>query len=62
MSKLRTYTREEYLDWCKEHGVKNPLEENRRNKLTISGYPVVSPIEYVDDDIDADDWYKTYGW
>ena len=59
--RVKTYTREEYLDWCKEHGVKNPLPESKRNKLTISGYPTVaSEFEIVDDDIDADEWYKNH--
>ena len=35
----KTYTREEYLQWCKENGVKSPLPEYKRNKMTISGYP-----------------------
>lgn len=59
--KVRTYTREEYLDWCKEHGVKTTLPESKRNKLTISGYPTVaSGFEIIDDDIDADEWYKNH--
>ncbi len=37
--KYKTYTREEYLKWCKEHNVKSPLPENRRNKYTECGYP-----------------------
>ena len=37
--KYKTYTREEYLRWCEEHGAKNPLPENRRNVFTESGYP-----------------------
>jgi hypothetical protein len=35
----KIYTREEYLDFCKKRGVKNPLPESRRNKFTESGYP-----------------------
>ena len=59
--KVRTYTREEYLDWCKEHGVKTILPESKRNKLTISGYPTVaSGFEIINDDIDADEWYKNH--
>ena len=59
--KVRTYTREEYLDWCKEHGVKTMLPESKRNKLTISGYPTVaSGFEIIDGDIDADEWYKNH--
>lgn len=37
--KVKTYSREQYLQWCKEHGIKNPLPEYMRNKLTESGYP-----------------------
>ena len=37
--RYKTYTREEYLQWCKKHGVKNPLPEYQRNKMTESGYP-----------------------
>jgi len=59
--KVKTYTREEYLDWCKEQGVKTILPESKRNKLTISGYPTVaSGFEIIDDDIDADEWYKNH--
>ena len=59
--KVRTYTREEYLDWCKENGVKTILPESKRNKFAISGYPTVaSGFEIVDDDIDADEWYKNH--
>ena len=59
--KVKTYTREEYLDWCKEHGVKTILPESQRNKFTISGYPTVaSGFEIIDDDIDADEWYKNH--
>ena len=36
--KYRTYTREEYLKWCKEHNM-SPLPESRRNKFTECGYP-----------------------
>ena len=39
LMKYKTYTREEYLQWCKEHNVKNPLPEYERNKMTESGYP-----------------------
>ena len=35
----KTYSREEYLQWCKKHNVKNPLPEYKRNKMTESGYP-----------------------
>ena len=35
----KMYTREEYLQWCNEHNVKNPLPEYKRNKMTESGYP-----------------------
>ena len=35
----KTYTREEYLQWCKKHNVKNPLPEYKRNKMTECGYP-----------------------
>ena len=57
------YTRDDYLKWCKENGVKTILPESKRNKLTISGYPTVaSGFEIIDDDIDADEWYKTHGW
>ena len=31
----KKYTREEYLQWCKENVVKNPLPEYKRNKMTI---------------------------
>lgn len=59
--KVRTYTRKEYLDWCKENGVKTILPESKRNKLTISGYPTVaSGFEIINDDIDADEWYKNH--
>lgn len=37
--KYKMYTREEYLQWCKENGVKNPLPEYKRNKMTECGYP-----------------------
>ena len=37
--KYKTYTREQYLEWCKKNGVKKPLSEDRRNKFTESGYP-----------------------
>lgn len=37
--RYKTYTREEYLQWCKENNVKNPLPEYKRNKMTESGYP-----------------------
>ena len=37
--KYKTYTRVEYLQWCKEHGVKSPLPEDTRNKNTECGYP-----------------------
>lgn len=57
--KVKTYSRAEYLEWCKENGVKTILLESKRNKLTISGYPTVaSGFEIIDDDIDADEWYK----
>lgn len=59
--KLVYYTRDDYLEWCKENGVKTILPESKRNKLTISGYPtVVSRFEIIDDDIDADEWYKNH--
>ena len=35
----KTYTRQEYLQWCKDNGVKTLLPEYKRNKFTISGYP-----------------------
>ena len=54
----KTYTRKEYLEWCKEHNIKNPLPERRRNKFTISGYPTVSNIDIVKSDTDTDCWYK----
>ena len=57
--KVKTYSREDYLKWCEENGVKTILSESKRNKLTISGYPTVaSGFEIIDDDIDADEWYK----
>ena len=37
--KYKIYTREEYLQWCKDNNVKNPLPEYKRNKMTQSGYP-----------------------
>ena len=37
----RTYTREEYLEWCKKNGIKHPLSEYERNKFTESGYPTI---------------------
>ena len=58
---VKTYTRKEYLDWCKENGVKTILPESKRNKFTISGYPTVaSGFEIIDGDIDADEWYKNH--
>ncbi len=39
--RYKKYTREEYLRWCKENNVKNPLPEFKRNKFTISGYPTI---------------------
>ena len=37
--RYKTYTREEYLEWCRENNVKNPLTEYKRNKMTECGYP-----------------------
>jgi hypothetical protein len=37
--RYKTYTREEYLQWCKKHNVKNQLSEYKRSKMTESGYP-----------------------
>jgi hypothetical protein len=37
--RYKIYTREEYLQWCQENKVKNPLPEYKRNKMTESGYP-----------------------
>ena len=37
--KYKIYSREQYLKWCKENGVKHPLPENIRNVFTESGYP-----------------------
>lgn len=42
----KIYSREEYLQWCKEHNVKNPLQEYKRNKMTKSGYPTHSYDPY----------------
>ena len=59
--KVKIYSRTEYLEWCEENGVKTILPESKRNKLTISGYPTVaSGFEIIDDDIDADEWYKNH--
>ena len=43
MAEYKTYTREEYLQWCKEHNVNNPLPEDMRNKFQICGYPAYGP-------------------
>ena len=40
--KYRIYTRQEYLQWCQDKGVKTLLPEYKRNKFTISGYPTYS--------------------
>lgn len=39
--KLKKYSREEYLEWCKIKNIKNPLPENKRNKYTECGYPTL---------------------
>lgn len=44
---VKTYSRKEYLRWCKERGIKNPLPENKRNRLTESGYPVLINQEII---------------
>ena len=59
--KVKIYSITEYLKWCKENGVKTILPESKRNKLTISGYPIIaSGFEIIDDDIYADEWYKNH--
>lgn len=59
--KVKIYSRTEYLKWCEENEVKTILPENKRNKFTISGYPTVaSGFEIINDDIDADEWYKNH--
>lgn len=55
---VKTYTREQYLEWCKFHGVKNPLPEEQRNPLTESGYPTRSIVIGKTDEGDADQYYK----
>ena len=37
--KYKLYNRKEYLKWCEDNHVKNPLPESRRNKMTLCGYP-----------------------
>lgn len=49
----KTYTREEYLQWCKKNNVKNPLPEYKRNKMTECGYPYIPQMELYDYDKDA---------
>lgn len=62
----KTYTREEYLKWCKDNGVKTILSESERNQFTESGYPTKAPFSgcvsknIVYDDIDADEYYKAH--
>ena len=46
MTKYKTYTRKEYLQWCKEHNVKSPLPEDVRNKFTLCGYPARDPYPF----------------
>lgn len=59
--KVKIYSRTEYLKWCEENGVKTILPESRRNKFTISGYPTHAiGFEIIDNDIDADEWYKNH--
>lgn len=61
MGKYKTYTRDEYLKFCKEHCIKIPLPESKRNPFTLSGYPTMpSAVEVIKDDIDADEWYKNH--
>lgn len=55
---VKTYTREQYLEWCKRRGVKNPLPEERRNPLTECGYPTRSIVIEETDEVDADQYYK----
>ena len=49
--KLKIYSRTEYLKWCEANGVKTILPESKRNKLTISGYPI-HDIRLYDEDRD----------
>ena len=56
----KTYTRKEYLEWCKQNGVKTPLPECNRNKFTESGYPTQSVGGIVADEISADEWYNLH--
>ena len=57
----KTYTREEYLTFCKKRGVKNPLPESRRNKFTESGYPTMSVGGITVNELSADEYYKLHG-
>lgn len=49
--KVKIYSRTEYLKWCEENGVRTILPESKRNKLTISGYPI-QDSELFDEDRD----------
>lgn len=56
----KTYSREEYLDYCDKSGVKTRLPENKRNPHTISGYPIRRPLGKIVDSCDADEWYYSH--
>ena len=54
-----TYTRKQYLKWCKNNG-KTPLPEDIRNKFTECGYPIISHVTYGETDYeDSDQYYKS---
>ncbi len=58
--KIKTYSRKEYLTWCKEKGVKKPLSEHIRNPFTICGYPIIRPLGTIVEECDSDEWYKNH--
>lgn len=55
--KLKRYSRKEYLEYCNRNGVKPRLDESQRNKLTESGYPIITVGGVVADEVSSDEWY-----